>query len=1174
MTEAISNLPNWARPVQNTARPEEEEETSSGLPSWARPVQNSEGATQERPQLQEGPSDVPEQTYELPSWANQVDSVPSRTPQESAATTPSDLLKPENLSRVDKFLNSFYGTSKMDSYTPEERVDQFLNTWRYLEAGNTVKTLGFVDHTLSTDDFGRAAIADGYDLFKGLAGPSEYSFRENLEMIKDYAVGAIVDPVNIVAPLVGKFAGQVGSTATNRFALEMARKAAENLAKKGASEAVQIAAANRVKGEALRRATTKVGKAQAYREVMGATAFDMAVAAGTDLVYQHGLIQAGAEEEQDRIQTGLAALGGLVGGGIAAATVGLRGVSSLPMANLDIKNVDVRNSKDLVGTLGDLADSLEALPDNQFREIFKDKVARGQELEALDSEFWGKLLVGDDVVGFKGLGQIMYDKGFRYLGPRETGDNFTNWLADAFKNSPSEEALRFVKVFQDKTGVVLKGMEEPSINQLADNMAKKMSDSGYALGRMGQVAKMLRFKDVKDVTVEDYYGYLFGNVLGKTLDPKVPGKMEQVAGSVGEGVDWLQNSYIRMLVTHPGTSALNIIGWSAKSAGQSASDLLRATVLYGGTSTLRTLKGDLSGAKVSWGQMTGIYKANAQKVKNLLDPYTTAEAFTSLMDRNPDAYKELVGVLPGGVVRPVNDILGIANKDLPLYQQKGEKVINSLQTLAFVKAQDIFTKSQEMMYNLDIAVREVFPGESYASLIRRPDASTLMSSKEWRAAELKAMNNTLENILSKSYARHDNQAIRRVAGFIEDFRSIPVVGATIPFGRFFNNVVATMSEYSGANIPLKALGTKVAKDRDWFEVVAKPTVAWTTAVMLMEKEADLLDRGIAWDEEIDERTGQKFSERYNAPFIGVKALSRWLVYKERGEEVPKEFIEDASQAIFGQLTRQLSESGDVFLEGVYAVLTGDGEAAAVSLMESIQGLTGTIGSGATRFMDPVNSMIALGATPQEYMSVDVKTGNPGFAKAFRYLDQLIPSEVMGDVMPAQSPTSEYVGRQPSRIAGVRPTGPTTDIGRVFALVGRPQWDAGLFASDKVAQNIVVEEFFPFANEFAKRLLDNPVFIKGDLKLRQDMVSELLKEARDMTHQSLISSVNPDNPRMSLLFKLTQNNSVPDLEKYIKELGLGVESIHELTNEQLKTLKFFVDNDSKFRREDAYRRLGQ
>jgi hypothetical protein len=1164
MTDVISNLPSWARPVQNTIRPEEDEETSSGLPSWAKPVE----------QLQEGPETVAEQIYELPEWASPVTPVPPVGSVGEVAATPSDLLTPGNLARVDKFLNSFYGTSEMDKYAPEERVDQFLNTWRYLEAGNTVKTLGFVDHTLSTDDAGRAAIADGYDLFKGLEGPRAYSFRENLDMIKDYAAGAILDPVNLVAPMVGKLAGQVGSTATNRFALEMARRTADNLAKKGASEAVQIAAANRVKGEALRRAQARVGKAQAYREIMGAAGFDMAVAAGTDIAYQHGLIQAGAQEEQDRVQTGLAALGGIIGGGIAAGSVALRGVSDLPMANLDVANVDVRNSKDLVGVLGDMADSLEAIPDNTFREIFRDKVARGQELEALDTEFWGKFLLGDDTADFKGLGQIMYDKGFRYLGAREKGDNFTNWLADAFKNAPAEEAQRFVRVFQDKTGVTLKGMEDPNIGQLADNMAKKMSDSGRTLGEMGRVAKMMRFKDVKSVTVEDYYAYLFGNVVGDSLEPKVPGRMERVAGKVGEGVDWVQNSYIRMLVTHPGTSALNIIGWSAKSAGQSASDMLRATAIYGTSSAVRALKGDLSGASVSWGQMTGAYKANIQKVKNLLDPYTTADAFKSLVDRNPDAYKQLTGVLPGGVVRPVDDILGIANKELPLYQQKGEKVINQLQTLAFVKAQDIFTKSQEMMYNLDVAVREMFPGETYSSLILRPDASSLMSTKEWRAAELKAINNTLENILSKSYARHDNKAISRVAGFIEDFRSIPIVGATIPFGRFFNNVVATMSEYSGANIPLKFLGTGVAKNRDWVEVIAKPAVAWTTAVMLMDKESDLIDRGIAWDEEIDERTGQKFSERYNAPFIGVKALSRWLAYKERGEDVPQEFLEDAAQAIYGQLTRQLSETGDVFLEGVYAILTGDGEAAAVSLKESIQGITGTIGSGATRFMEPVNAMIALGSTPQEYLSVDVKTGNPGFAKAFRYIDQLIPGEVMGDVMAAQSPTAEYVGRQPSRLAGVRPTGPTTDISRVFAMTGRPQWDAGLFASDKVAQNIVVGEFFPIANTYAKQLLQNPVFIKGDLKLRQEMLSELLTKARDMTHKTLNNSYNPDNPRMSLLFKLTQNNSVPDLEKYVRELGLEVESIHELTNEQLKSLKFFIDNDSKFRRDEAYRKLGQ
>lgn len=1153
--EEEDQIPSWAQPVTSTQ--------TADIPSWATPVEAPASPVR-------GPTEA---VQGLPEWAQPVAQEEPVAPVAESDYTPSELLEPSRLAVVDKFLGTYYGTSEVDKYTPQERVDNFVNTWRYLMAGNTIKTVGFVDHVLSTDDLGRQAVAEGYDLFQGLSGDwGDYSAKENLDRVRDYAVGAIVDPVNILAPLVGKVAGQTGTTATNRFALELARKEASRLAGLGASEAVQVAAANKVKGEALRRATARVGKAQAYKEVMGAAAFDMAVAAGTDVAYQHGLIQAGAQEEQNRIQTGLAALGGIVGGGVAAGGVALKGVSDLPMANVAVKDLSVREAADLQGVLRELSDSLENLPDNKFVEVFGEKVKRGMELEATDSQFWGKLLTGDDEVGFKGLGQIMYEKGFRYLGAREEGDNFTNWLADAFKNSPDEEVLNFVKVFQDKTGITLKDMEVPEINQLADNMAKKMSDSGFALGAMGRVAKMLKFKNATDVTVEDYYSYLFGDVVGESLEEPAKNLMERVAGEVGKGIGWAQDSYIRLLVTHPGTSALNIAGWSTKTVGQSASDLLRATAIYGGPTLYNTVLGRRAEASTNWKLLSGAYKANVQKVRNLLDPYTTKEAFDSLVDKNPDMFKDLIGVLPGGITRPVARDLGIGTPDQPLYQQIGEKGINNLQTLGLVKAQDIFTKSQEMMYNLDIALRESFDGMSYSDIIARPDAQAIMSTKQWQAAQNKAIDRTLENILSKSYARHDNQAISRVAGFIEDFRQIPIVGATIPFGRFFNNVVATTSEYSGANIILRGMGLGVAKNRDWAEVVAKPLVGWTAAIVALEKEKELLDRGIAWDESIDEATGQRFSERFDAPAIGTKALARWLAYRTQGQDVPEEFLKDASNAILGQLTRQLSQTGDAFLESVLATLQGEMDEAAMSLYESLSSVGGTLGSGVTRFAEPVNAILALSNTPQEYMAIDVKTGNAGFAKAFRYIDQVVGGNLSGDTLAAVSPTAEYVGRQPGRLAGERPQGPTTAASRVFAMVGRPQWDADLFADDPVARNIVTKEFQPVFEVYAEKLLNNPVFREGDLELKNSMLSDALKNARAVTHRSLEASTNPDNPRLSMLFKLTQQMSVTNLESYLEELGIEADSISDLTTEQLRTLKFFVDNDAEVKRRDAYRRL--
>jgi hypothetical protein len=95
---------------------------------------------------------------------------------------------------------------------------------------------------------------------------------------------------------------------------------------------------------------------------------------------------------------------------------------------------------------------------------------------------------------------------------------------------------------------------------------------------------------------------------------------------------------------------------------------------------------------------------------------------------------------------------------------------------------------------------------------------------------------------------------------------------------------------------------------------------------------------------------------------------------------------------------------------------------------------------------------------------------------------------------------------------------------------------------------------------------------GDMKMKQSMLSDVLKTARELTHRGLQSSTNPDNPRLSALFKITQQTRVQDLEKYMADIGLEVESIHELTTRELEILKFYVDNDDDLRRESALREM--
>jgi hypothetical protein len=1091
---------------------------------------------------------------------------------------PSALKEGRRFKIVDNFLSKYYGTDDMDKFTEEEKVDQFLRTWRYVESGNSINTVGFVDFVLSTDDSGRRAVAEAHDLFRGMAGVGRgvYSGEETLQAIGSYAWGAIADPVNVVAPMFGRLFAQAGTKASSRVALEIAKKTALEQVAKNVAQPLAIASANAVKGTALREAVKATGRKEAFKEVMGATAFDTAVAVGTDIAYQHGLIESGAQEEQDRIQTGLAALGGLVGGAISAGGVAVRrGPRDAALAATDIKPMSVRDAADLSGVLEELTGELKKIPKVEYTEGFTKKVKRGTELEAVDTTFWGKLLAGDPDTDFKGLGKILYEKGFRYSGKRSEEDNFSNWLADVMINAPAKEGAEFAKVFQEVTGVRLKGMSKaPAIKELADNMAKKMSDSGRAMGYMGRTSKLLR-SDIERLTPEDYGRVMFGDLLDEDVVLAEPSFVQKLGAGVSERVDYFQSTYIRALVTHPGTSALNVIGWSAKSAGQSASDILQATLVYGSSSAISALKFQGADAARSWGKMTGVYKANLRKMANLVDPYTTHLEFTSLVESNPKSFKDVTGILPGGVLKAAADEYGLTPKG-PFYQETTEKALGFFQTLGFVKAQDAFSKSQEVMYNLDVLLRQSNLGEgnkglTYRELVARPDAAVVVSTKEYQAIQAKAIDLSLENIMSKSYKQQTNVTLKSVAGLIEDARQIPVVGVHVPFGRFFNNVVATTSEYSGLTLALKGAGTGVGANKSVSELSAKALVGYVTVASLVPRELELLERGVAWNEEVDDTTGQRTDEKYNAPAIAAKWAARLVAHYLRDGEAPKALVDDGSKAVFGQLTRQLTESGEAIVETAQSLLRGDGVEAMAGLSAMLMASGATVTSGATRFLDPVNTMVALGQSSENYAPPDIKTGNKALLFGFRNLDQIIEA-VSGpvDALDRQAPVGDFVSRQPGRSVGIRTVGPQTSASRVFASIGQPQWDANLYSSEPTANNIVTKNFRPIFEGIADGLLNNPFFKKAGLDERQILVAEALKEAREITHRTMQLSGDYRNNRSTMIFKLAQSNSVEALEGYMSEIGMGDMEIQELTTEQLEVLKYFIDNDKDIKIERLYR----
>ena len=115
----------------------------------------------------------------------------------------------------------------------------------------------------------------------------------------------------------------------------------------------------------------------------------------------------------------------------------------------------------------------------------------------------------------------------------------------------------------------------------------------------------------------------------------------EAVNKIKSGADYMQRNLIRMLVTHPGTTALNLIGWQTASTMQSMADIVRGT-LYGGASVVNAAVLNKEGA-AKFAKKAGLmFSLQKDKMRNLLDPNMTYEAFMDFLAFNPAAQKDML----------------------------------------------------------------------------------------------------------------------------------------------------------------------------------------------------------------------------------------------------------------------------------------------------------------------------------------------------------------------------------------------------------------------------------------------------------------------------------------------------------------------------------------------------
>jgi len=1126
----------------------------------------------------------------------------ARQPEEqsTASSGVSSLLNDDGWSDIAEYMEDRAGMTERD-YSREEIRDAYVNSMRGFNAGNSVDVVQEMSYLYRGDGEEltqrRNIAARAYERWDSLDGAfTDSTFGEKADAVGDYARAIILDPVNIVSLGIGK-AGGVAATRASTQALKVlaqqaGKTAGQEAAKRGANKAA-VALAEKV---ASQRALQLSMQAPAGREIarrggiadiLSTGAADVATGVGVDAGMQKVDRMTGRAEEYSAAQGALAGVGGILGAGAAGAMLARKGsnqlantttewVRSNQLAEDAVKKLLDEQGKVKAAAVNAKLDAKKAAEElDRFLTPFKEIVEQGRFLsEAGDeaSELYTmqstKIFIANAGDMFR-AGGIPIDRLTASKGQRRSG-----WLHDVVTDPSFPDEL-YDKLEETLQLLVPKapGGKKVKLGKWLKVNGEQSSEAGSLLQAQGMASRLTKQikKDPKSLT---------GDVaLGQAL---ADAPSDAVKEAVKESkISAFQHTYIRMLVTNPATTALNVMGWGQASALQSSADMLRGA-LYGGTAVLNGLIGRKDSYSKFAEKATLMAGLQRQKFRNLADPFGTQEEVLDYLTYRPKAQDALFRYLAGGVES--EDVM----KELNLLP--GEKItktglkkaFDGLQVAYGVSAQDMLTKTQEFAYALDKNIRLKY-GMSWADFMRQDDiADILMNPKRSKYTDyLEVEGGAVEAALGNVYARKygpkpgdPKSMLKFVAGTIEDARNVPILGALVPFGQFFNNTVAFMYDYSGANLVLSPFFKGYKNVEDPMELFTKAAVGWSAFAWATSEEEQNLEDGLAWHESRGP-DGQVVTRMYDYPLSFWKMVGRIGAHIKRDGAVPVGLFEDFMQKFAGQdVFQNLGEAAGAVQIAVQDMASGESGATLDAVTNALGAATSMYTSGMTRFADPVNTALAF-AEGENYIEPTRNIGNKQLNNALRYTDQIFDSLIGLENIPGtegyrvekeSATTDRDVGAGMERVFGVRSVSPASNIQRLFNDVGRPQWQTEMRVGNPEAQNIVNEYVFPYLEMMATALFEAGTWETLDLKTKQRTLDKLLGSdgARGAVRDMLRSQApGSDLKKADLIWQVTglRSRGKDNYMRTLADFNINEEDLADMDENQLEVLIWFIKENA-------------
>ena len=1023
----------------------------------------------------------------------------------------------------------------------EEVVDDFVQHMRYFNA-NTVTTTGELRFINKADEKTKAKAAKAYEIYEQLGNVFQNDGAMGaVDGVKDYIFAAAKDPTNYIGLVtggVGRLVAGSYSITGKKLVKESVRRAGLQAARDGASKAQVKKAAIKAGKEAAKRAikagtsdfqakkvaekvtnqVTKEGRRsvafdamkakqeelfkQAGKNALRATLVaDAGAAVLQDVLAQNTLMRAGAQEQFSKTQT---AFSSLLGGVAGAAQLGFgkfRGASGFADTGNTLERIanSAIESNSAVFSKKDSKDAAKQI--KQDVKKWNEKVARGYDVNAanMPSDLVRTITLGEDGKG--GLAKLLHDKGTKIPSNKKVADVITNVV----RFLPQEDLVEINKAMGKYTDLKLGEISEDAGTDLRDLLAKDISEAGKTLAVMSQARRIV---DAGIVAA--------GDKAKRTMEDDIEDAVNEVKKlKAAEPLKYGQSVWKRLLVSSPATTMINVAGFAQYYVGQTMADLFNFGML--GMKAMGQMTYDTAAARETMRQAHVLTQIQAQKFRNLLDPYTTHDAYMSFLnDANNESIKKKLFETMAGGVEATAERYNI-NPNNKLYKNI-EAAAQAASNASGVRIQDSFTKSQMFMTEMDKYLRLNKNMTLKEAILRgeEPDVEVVQG----------ALDSTLKSVFAKDYTTDETpELLRTTAKFAETFSNTPGFGTILPFGRFFNNVLATAYQWSPLAAPqqfykfAKNLYTQEPNvtDKDAF---ARMVVGSTALRLSMDYDNERRENNLGVYE-VDVGGGTIIDAKNTYPFSLWLAAGRVLNTMRNGEQVSADLQREiGTQLVVGQLARDAQFGNDI--NNMLDVLTNidiDKRAAAI---DGFYKVGGNFVSGFTRPLDVLNKAVGFATGTDTAKDVRQAEGAAVFTQsATKYVDNIFETFIdaaekitnkdlgigdeglTGEELRVSTREGEVYDANPfARMFGltIKPNRTATEV--AYSMADMATWSASertnIPAYDKIFNSMLA----PMMERYTQQLLDDPNFQKANLARKRDMLSKRMTELKGVVRDRM------------------------------------------------------------------------